>query len=514
MVGALYTVLRHVVRRKSPACRYRLAMSAMAVMAALPVFTFISLSHSAGNAIANEAVQTLASVTSADITQNVSASFSIFDHLKIWLQTLVPWAVPLWLLGVLFMTLRAWRGWRHAYRLRKTAEFIPLPEWTTVVESLCTLLGIRKLVRLAVSVRVTVPSVIGWLMPIILLPPSVIAGLTPLQMELILAHELAHIRRQDYLWNLLQIAVETLLFYHPVVRWISHQARLEREQCCDDMVVRLHGNAIDYARALTELESLRHPRTALVLGANGGQVLDRVQRLLGQPATNAAMSWLPLLLAAGLLLTGSLMSVVNQNFPQKSVLSAKYTIMGKPEKIPAELTRASVLYMPPTRISTLALTRPTLQPIQLFNKPSIKPLVSLSAIAMPAQPAIATPATAPPADYDTPAPYRAGGEVIERYSPQYPSMARERGVEGSATVLFTLTAQGHVADARVTHVTGSHLFGPAAVNALSKWTFTPVTVADRPVEQHMSVEFIFKLNDSAKSSGPCKIPMGYHVCTN
>ncbi|MGH8398526.1 MAG: TonB family protein [Gammaproteobacteria bacterium] len=514
LVGATYTGLRHMLRRQSPATRYHLAMSTMAVMAVLPVFTFIYLSHSAMDAIADTTVRTLASVTSTHITQDVSTPLSIFDHLKIWLQPMVPWVVPLWLLGVLFMTLRVWRGWRHAYRLRKTAEFIPLPEWNTVVESICKLLGIRKLAQLAVSIGVTVPSVIGWLKPVILLPPSVIAGLTPLQMELILAHELAHIRRQDYLWNMLQMMVETLLFYHPVVRWISLQARLEREQCCDDMVVRLHGNAIEYVRALTELESLRQPHVVLVLGANGGQVLDRVQRLLGQPLNNAARPWLPLLLATGMLLAGSLMSVVHQNFPQISALSTKYTIMGKRKHIPGERARSSVLYIAPTRMRTVALTRPTLQPVQLFNRSSNRPLDSLSAISMPTQREMAIPATVPTATHDTSTPRRTGGEVIARYSPRYPSIAMERGVEGAATVTFILTAQGKVSDARVTRVTGSRLFGPAAVNALSKWTFTPVTVAGAPVQQHMSVEFVYKLNNSATRRGSCKIPMGYHVCIN
>ncbi|MGH8321759.1 MAG: TonB family protein [Gammaproteobacteria bacterium] len=512
VVGALYAVLRHVLRLRSPTSRYRLAMSAMAVMAALPVFTFIYLSHSAGNAIANEAVQTLTSVTSADITQNVSAPFSIFDHLKIWLQPLVPWTVPLWLLGVLFMTLRVLRGWQYTYRLRETARFIPLPEWNTTVESLCDLLGIHKLVRIAVSVSVTVPSVIGWLKPIILLPPSVIAGLTPLQMDLILAHELAHIRRQDYLWNLLQIAVETLLFYHPVVRWVSHQARLEREQCCDDMVVTLHGNAIDYARALTELESLRHPRTALVLGANGGQVFDRVQRLLGQPANGVVISWLPPFLAAGLLLTGGLMSVVHQDFPQHSALATRYTLMGRSVQSTLQFAEPSTIHISPTRVKAEASTQTALQPIQLIKGSASRPLSNLSAIAIPAQPTIVALATTPPIAHHPPTPYRAGGEVIERYSPQYPSIAMEGGVEGAATVAFTLTTQGKVADVHVTRITGSRLFGPAAVNAISKWKFTPITVAGTPVTQRMTVEFVFKLNDPLTSSGRCTIPIGYHVC--
>ena len=99
--------------------------------------------------------------------------------------------------------------------------------------------------------------VVGWLRPVVLLPPSALMGLTPHQLELIISHELAHVKRSDYLFNLLQIVVETLLFYHPVVRMVSIRVRLERENCCDDIVVARTGDTLAYARALTEVEGLR-----------------------------------------------------------------------------------------------------------------------------------------------------------------------------------------------------------------------------------------------------------------
>ena len=121
---------------------------------------------------------------------------------------------------------------------------------------------------------------IGWLKPVILIPTSALAGLSPLQLEAILAHELAHIRRHDYLVNLLQTLVETLLFYHPAVWWVSKQIRIERENCCDDLAVSLCGDPILYAQALADLEHLRGAGTNLVLAANGGSLLHRVKRLL------------------------------------------------------------------------------------------------------------------------------------------------------------------------------------------------------------------------------------------
>jgi TonB family protein len=118
------------------------------------------------------------------------------------------------------------------------------------------------------------------LRPIVLLPVSAVAGLTPDQLEAVLAHELAHIRRHDYLVNLLQMAAETLLFYHPAVWWISSRIRQERELCCDDLAVRTCGGAIPYARALTALEKMRAARPALALGSTDGPLFFRIRRLV------------------------------------------------------------------------------------------------------------------------------------------------------------------------------------------------------------------------------------------
>ena len=131
------------------------------------------------------------------------------------------------------------------------------------------------------SSLVRVPMAIGWLRPVILFPASALAGLTPEQLEAILAHELAHIRRHDYLINLLQTVIETLLFYHPAVWWVSRQIRAERENCCDDMAVAACGDALVYARALTKVERLRKARLDLAVTANGGLLMNRISRLVG-----------------------------------------------------------------------------------------------------------------------------------------------------------------------------------------------------------------------------------------
>jgi TonB family protein len=148
------------------------------------------------------------------------------------------------------------------------------------------------------------PSVVGWLKPVILLPAATLMGLTPLQLEAILAHEIGHIKRYDYLVNMLQMLGETLLFYHPAVWWTSKRIRLERELCCDDLAVRFSGNALRYARALTTLEKLRLRTPSVVMASTGGPLLYRIERLVGVRAKEQGAARLPFFLAMALVIVG------------------------------------------------------------------------------------------------------------------------------------------------------------------------------------------------------------------
>jgi len=208
---------------------------------------------------------------------------------EIWLRL----AFVVWLSGVAILTLRLMTGWIWVQRL-KSHSHLPAPEgWQHIACRLSRRLHITRPIRLLQSAVVDVPTVIGWLQPIVLLPASALAGMAPPQLEAILAHELAHIRRHDYLVNLLQTLVETLLFYHPAVWWVSRRIRIERENCCDDLAVSLCGDPYTYARALADLEELRAGAGRLALAATGGSLLYRVRRLLGAPShAGRAPGWL------------------------------------------------------------------------------------------------------------------------------------------------------------------------------------------------------------------------------
>ena len=189
-----------------------------------------------------------------------------------------------WLSGVAILTLRLVAGWLWVQRLRSHSTAAAPPAWEHIAAWLSKRLHIARPIRLLESALVEVPTVIGWLRPVVLLPASAMTGMGTQQLEAILAHELAHIRRHDYLVNLLQTLVETLLFYHPAVWWLSRRIRVERENCCDDLAVSLCGDPYAYAKALADLEELRADSSRLVLAATGGSLIYRVRRLIGTPS--------------------------------------------------------------------------------------------------------------------------------------------------------------------------------------------------------------------------------------
>jgi hypothetical protein len=197
-----------------------------------------------------------------------------------------PWVFSGWVAGVLALGGLHIGGWRRALTVSRTGTAALPPDWAKRVTRLSERVGLAGAARALVSRRVTVPTVVGWLRPVILIPAASFTDLTAAQLELVILHELIHIRRYDVLVNYLQAATETLLFYHPAVWWMSRRIRVEREHCCDDAVVGLSGDGAAYARALSEVESMRERIPALAMAADGGAFKNRIRRILGVPPSD------------------------------------------------------------------------------------------------------------------------------------------------------------------------------------------------------------------------------------
>lgn len=207
---------------------------------------------------------------------------------------LLPWLVAGWLAGVLILSTRLLGGWTQLHRLRRRATWSATARCQALLEDLARRMHVNQPVRLMESALVRVPAVVGFLRPLILLPASAVTSLSSRQLEAILAHELAHIRRHDYLVNLLQTTLEALLFYHPGLWWVSGRMRIERENCCDDLAALACGDAVAYALALADLEEMRADVSSLAMAASGGSLLARIRRLVGAPSarSGATSRWL------------------------------------------------------------------------------------------------------------------------------------------------------------------------------------------------------------------------------
>ncbi|MFB9863194.1 M56 family metallopeptidase [Rufibacter immobilis] len=298
LMALLLAVLLRLMHRHSAAVRYRVSWGALMVLLAVSFITFCQL-YEPGAGHATPMVSAGSATTSTVLATTAPA-------LPVWQQLLekgqayfsqhLPVVVLLWLLGMLLMGLRVLGGWVYVQRLKSYRTRAVAEAWQQKTQDLCQALGITQAVQLAESALVRVPMVIGHFKPLILLPLGALAGLSVQQVEAILAHELAHVHRRDYLLNLLQSMVETLFFFHPAVWWISDCARTEREHACDDLALALCGDSLTYAYALTNLEELMMkknpstPRLAMAFSGRRRSLLGRITRLVQKSTTRPSFS--------------------------------------------------------------------------------------------------------------------------------------------------------------------------------------------------------------------------------
>jgi GWxTD domain-containing protein len=215
----------------------------------------------------------------------------------------------IWLVGVCGFSLHSLVSWAAAQRLRRTGICLAPEHWQITLRRLAARIGLSQTVSLYESALADVPVVIGFLRPMILIPAGLLANFPADQLEYFLIHELAHIRRYDYVVNLLQSLTEDLLFYHPAVWWVSKSIREERENCCDD-VVRANGDAREYASALVALEQNRWTGRETALAATGGHLMNRIQRLLDTPRATGSPIVAGAVLAAMVMLSAMAFPVI------------------------------------------------------------------------------------------------------------------------------------------------------------------------------------------------------------
>ena len=367
LLALMAGVISRAMRQSSSAARYGVHVVVMGVMVVVPLMTWLVLSDTPRDDLASRAalapeheaipknnpgtdaarltsVTTFEAPTPDDTTSTRRArdvsppvmktslnsettggltpparqeTLSWSQRAKTALQPWLTWIVAVWCIGVAVCSLRPLLGWHMLWRLKRVGVSPVSEDVLASMRRLSERLRLRHAVSVLQSTLAQVPVVVGYLRPVILLPVSLMTSLPTEQLEAILAHELAHVRRHDFVVNLLQTLVETFFFYHPAVWWLSHQIRVEREHCCDDLVVASFGNRIEYGRALLAIEELRGRSTVLALGAADGSLLARIRRIVDPNGYRAPVTlgsrWLACLLTFWLVLAISFGTFVSSH---------------------------------------------------------------------------------------------------------------------------------------------------------------------------------------------------------
>jgi bla regulator protein BlaR1 len=249
---------------------------------------------------------------------------TFFDNVQAFLNQNANVIVLVWLLFFVLKSLKMVSGLLYIQRIRHYKISDVTEELKHKIELFSNQIGVRRVVRLVQSELVKVPVAVGWLKPMILLPVGIAFQLTPEQLDGILWHELAHIRRRDYLVNILQGLVETVFFFNPGLLWLSSLIRTEREACCDDMVLSRMNRKANYLEALLSFGygEFSQARYAMSIGS-GNQLRDRLKRMISQENKRLSVAEKSVL-AVGLVLLSAFTTISKDN-PVIKHFTVKYT---------------------------------------------------------------------------------------------------------------------------------------------------------------------------------------------
>ena len=292
-IGLAAALLLAALRDARPQARYAIACASLLLCALLPLCALL-FGAPAADPTAGPAVATADVLLAAG--SGAPAMLAVDDSWRDMLQGRLAWIVAIWSFGAGLFALRLLAGVAWVGDIRARARPVDA-HWQQRLDQLARAVGVRPAVQLATATQVDGPVVAGWWRPVVLMPAALLTRMPPDLVEALLAHELAHIRRHDYLANLVQGAIEALLFYHPVVWWLSRRIRIERELIADDLALRAIGEPQGLARALQQLDLYQASRVAhvpatafprLLPAAHGGNLMTRIKRLVIRPRVGSA----------------------------------------------------------------------------------------------------------------------------------------------------------------------------------------------------------------------------------
>ncbi len=535
-VGIVFGAVRAALPKAFCNARYAAGLAALALLAWWPLATFIALRPRPMDATVSDMLIHPGATVVADAS--VSTVFAPIDHL-------LPLLVLLWIAGVFVVAMRSLREWRALARVAR--------EWAKSSDELDAILAgltlrfrFMRRIRVLVSEKVDTPMLIGWLKPVVLLPTAVALGFPRQQLELILAHELGHLRRYDHLVNLAQALLETLFFYHPIVHWISQEVRNERELCCDLLVLRLTvGEPREYARTLAALEELRQPPAQVALAASGGVLLERVRRIVGMPAPRLSaerpnpLRWL--MAAAVLTIAVTMTMRVERDGEQRRVAGLTVDWLTQPDIRALPIAALTIPFERPhlhlAQIAPIEANRGVAKSVEPV---AVAPAASSSVAPVPnaiggqgvvrdsaveSRPEIAAGVAPEVAAIDRTAAQVSDAKSTQSHAtqnapvatrivmPEFPSTLHSE--IGRVDVSFLIAADGSLRDIQVADERAAGVLARAAENALRQWRFDPSSLSvDRNVRYRQS--FVFesgkKVSSAARSEASCVQSTGSHIC--
>jgi beta-lactamase regulating signal transducer with metallopeptidase domain len=379
VLALIYAVIDRITRRTSAPSRYLVALGALALMPLVVGATFAVEMRTASptNAIMQreaEINRLYLDAAPTPIARNLTLVFSPTVSRRAWIanhmEPMLPWVDGVWMIGITLLALRAMGGWYQLQMLRRRARWTVPAEIEHQFHRISEQMRLARQISLRISDEVISPLAMGAWRATVILPVSAVLRMPPSELEAVLAHELAHIRRFDYLCNLFQTAVESILFFHPAVWWLSRTVRERREVCCDEVAVSVCADPIIYAQALLRLEEEKTTRLQLAVALKGsnGSLLRRVKLVLGDRATAESRTTSGIrvaaaaILAMGLLFGPKVRSVIaapiitvsqtrfNHAMPAVSLVakpqSGSATVKAQPRSEDQEQANVSVAPMP------------------------------------------------------------------------------------------------------------------------------------------------------------------------
>ncbi|MBC3872097.1 M56 family metallopeptidase [Undibacterium flavidum] len=377
LVASVCAILLAFSRNARPQWRYLLACSAMLVCLLWPALGVLKQWHDPQAISLHSAIQ-MASELGASLNPIWIEQSMLTARIEAWL----PLLVSVWSIGVLLMLLRLALGLLWVYRLGQHGDDMGslVQQWQIRTNQMAYQFAIRRKVHLKFQKDLLSPVTYGCLTPVVVMPVSLLTGMSPEMIEALLAHELAHIKRWDFVVNVLQNLALSLLFYHPAVWWISKRIEAERELIADDMAASILGQPLPLARALQALDKLQTAGlTQAAMAANGGDLLSRIKRLVRPDV----QPWHWKMAAPVLGITGALFLVLqtqvnaapDQAAPAKSTIQALAQPHSQPQSQPHSQLSA---YVKTSSEHVLVMDEQSGQILLEKNADSAVPIASLS----------------------------------------------------------------------------------------------------------------------------------------